>query len=316
MIYNGSTKIIKMDNDNAAYDNSKKVYQYYKPEEQEKDWSKECFTIEFTNIPDGETKFYVGTGTPVPLECSLDGGDTWEQWNGDFGMTVHQGDKVMLRCEDQLAAGEKGSIIYFDDNATEYKAYGNIMSLIYGEGFDGMLDLRSYNFTSMFASTNITDASNLILPATTLAENCYDGMFSGCTSLTTAPELPATTLAQSCYNKMFRDCSSLTEAPALPATTLAEGCYYQMFTYCTSLTTAPELLATTLVNSCYGYMFRGCTSLNYIKMLATDVTATSCLHNWVRGVSATGTFIKHPDADLLSGDYGIPAGWTVETATE
>ena len=34
-------------------------------------------------------------------------------------------------------------------------------------------------------------------------------MFSGCTSLTTAPELPATTLATSCYAYMFDDCSSL-----------------------------------------------------------------------------------------------------------
>ena len=36
-------------------------------------------------------------------------------------------------------------------------------------------------------------------------------MFSGCTSLTQAPELPATTLADSCYNVMFKGCSSLSE---------------------------------------------------------------------------------------------------------
>lgn len=36
-------------------------------------------------------------------------------------------------------------------------------------------------------------------------------MFENCTSLTTAPELPATTLADYCYNRMFKGCSSLNE---------------------------------------------------------------------------------------------------------
>lgn len=46
-------------------------------------------------------------------------------------------------------------------------------------------------------------------PTNIPAVNCYHGMFYGCTSLTTAPELPATTLANGCYSDMFRDCTSL-----------------------------------------------------------------------------------------------------------
>ena len=61
-------------------------------------------------------------------------------------------------------------------------------------------------------------------------------MFSGCTNLTSAPNLPATTLADYCYNGMFQDCTNLTSAPDLPATTLATECYYWMFNGCTSLT--------------------------------------------------------------------------------
>ena len=34
-------------------------------------------------------------------------------------------------------------------------------------------------------------------------------MFTGCTSLTQAPELPATTLANACYWSMFYNCTSL-----------------------------------------------------------------------------------------------------------
>jgi hypothetical protein len=35
-------------------------------------------------------------------------------------------------------------------------------------------------------------------------------MFYNCTAITTAPELPATTLAQGCYNSIFYGCSKLT----------------------------------------------------------------------------------------------------------
>ena len=141
-------------------------------------------------------------------------------------------------------------------------------------------------------------------------------MFYGCTSLVNAPSiLPATTLAEYCYQYMFYKCTSLTIAPALPATTLSRYCCQYMFGYCTSLTTAPELLAAFLPTYCYRSMFYNCTNLNYIKMLATNVSATNALLSWVNGVSSTGTFIKHPDANLKTGTSGIPSGWTVETAT-
>ena len=63
-------------------------------------------------------------------------------------------------------------------------------------------------------------------------------MFESCTSLAQAPKLPATTLADYCYNSMFFNCTSLTQAPKLPATTLANRCYYSMFGRCVSLTQA------------------------------------------------------------------------------
>ena len=168
------------------------------------------------------------------------------------------------------------------------------------------------NYRCIFCRTSIVDASLLSLPATTLTDECYDSMFSGCSSLTAAPELPATTLANYCYSDMFNGCTSLTTAPALPATTLASSCYSNMFNGCTSLTTAPELPATTLKVSCYSHMFRGCSKLNHIKMLATNISASNCLTNWVQNVSSTGTFVKHPNmTSLPTGISGIPSGWTV-----
>jgi hypothetical protein len=169
-------------------------------------------------------------------------------------------------------------------------------------------------FGGLFAYSPIVNASELLLPATTLTDLCYGRMFMGCTSLTTAPVLPATTLAERCYNRMFLGCESLTAAPELPATTLAENCYQEMFSGCTSLTTAPELPAGTLTRYCYSYMFYGCTNLNNITMLATDISAEDCLHQWVYNVSATGTFVKNPalsESTIGRGADGIPEGWTV-----
>jgi hypothetical protein len=60
-------------------------------------------------------------------------------------------------------------------------------------------------------------------------------MFEGCSSLVNAPELPATTLANYCYQNMFEGCTSLVNAPELPATTLANYCYSKMFKGCTNL---------------------------------------------------------------------------------
>jgi hypothetical protein len=113
---------------------------------------------------------------------------------------------------------------------------------------------------------------------------------------------------------MFSGCTSLTTAPALPATTLIKNCYMNMFNGCTSLTTAPELPATTLADYCYFNIFKGCTSLNYVKMLATDLSASGCISNWLTGVSQTGTFVKNAAATWDESSV-IPNGWTVETYT-
>ena len=148
-----------------------------------------------------------------------------------------------------------------------------------------------------------------------IVRSCYQELFSGCTKLTTAPELPAETLAQYCYYQMFSGCTSLTTAPELRAETLAQYCYYQMFYGCTKLTTAPELPAKTLVDYCYQQMFDGCSKLNSIKCLATNISATSCLREWVKSVASSGTFTKAKVLESWpSGISGIPSNWTVEDA--
>lgn len=48
-------------------------------------------------------------------------------------------------------------------------------------------------------STNLTNAENLVLPATTVTNRSYMDMFKGCTALTAGPQLPATTVVNYAY---------------------------------------------------------------------------------------------------------------------
>ena len=267
-------------------------------------------------------------------------GSSWNTLNSGESILINNGDKV--RFKGTLIPTSSG--IGKFSTTQNYKVYGNIMSLIHSDDFIDKTSFKtSYNyvFTALFAnSTTLIDTSELILPATTLTQYCYQFMFSGCTNLISAPELPATTLANSCYQGMFQDCASLTitpelpatnlvhgcyqimfddctgltTAPALPATTLASSCYSGMFQNCTNLTTAPELSAATLVNYCYNNMFSGCSKLNYIKMLATDISADHCMYAFASRTASSGTFVKHPDIEIPRGQDGIPYGWTIVNA--
>lgn len=253
------------------------------------------------------------------ISYSKDNGNNWTSINSKDSprISVVSGDVVEFKG-DNVSYSTNSTVNRFRATGNFY-IKGNIMSLINSTDFSGNTELQSaYTFNNLFQNcTGLTDASELILPATTLTESCYQGMFSGCTSLTQTPELPATTLANYCYKSMFSGCTSLTTAPELlPATTLTRYCYQYMFDGCTNLTAAPELPATILTTNCYDTMFRNCSSLNYIKCLATDFSAHECTHYWVSGVASRGTFVKAAGVNWPIGAYGIPSSyWTVQDAS-
>ena len=310
-----------------------------------------------------------GTFTFTPqnsnvISYSTDNGDSWIVGNS---VEVNSGDRVLWKGTMTPSSSGMGTF----SSTANFDAEGNVMSLLFGDNFKGKVDLtgKNYAFYRLFyQNTKLVNAENLSLPATTLANYCYQSMFEGCTSLvttselpattlanncyknmfynctslttapelpattlanycyqsmfynctslTTAPELPATTLNPSCYYGMFKGCTALTKAPVLPATTLGSSCYGEMFSGCTSLTTAPVLPATTLASNCYANMFRSCTNLNYIKAMFTTTPDSSYTSSWVDGVASTGTFVKNSAATWnVTGVYGIPSGWTVETAS-
>ncbi len=150
------------------------------------------------------------------------------------------------------------------------------------------------SFAGLFAGNTCgINASSLLLPATTLSENCYSSMFAGCSELTDTPVLPALTLAPGCYSNMFEGCSKISVAPLLPATEL--------------------------VTECYASMFSGCVDLYQVTCLATTIkeTATDCTKDWLDGVSNNNpfgepTFTKAKGVNWwTTGPSGIPSGWSV-----
>jgi len=75
------------------------------------------------------------------------------------------------------------------------------------------------------------------------------------------------------------------------------------------------LPALTLANRCYNWMFTNCASLNYVKAMFTTTPSKDYTSTWLRGVAANGTFVKNSAATWnVTGETGIPEGWTVETA--
>lgn len=297
--------VIKSENDaNCGYRDP--IYRWANTEdticvfEDEHDYSQDYLTFD---IVSAGTITWCASALEIGryIDYSLDNGETWTTilsyvrtypyptWPT---INVNVGDKLLVRGTNKEYCINSSKYSYFGGTAY-YNLKGNIMSLIYGENYKTSdilpSDFNSYTFSYLFNNSRVINAEHLILPATTLRSYCYSEMFSGCTSLTTAPELPATTLASYCYYRMFAGCTSLTTAPELPATTLAQYCYSNMFVGCTNLTTAPELPATTLADRCYQNMFNGCTSLTTAPELPATTLANYCYLNMFNGCTSLAT---------------------------
>ena len=186
--------------------------------------------LTFEALEDGTYSFRSLSSRVPNIQYSIDGGETWVTLNKDERTPViHSGNEILWKNTiDTDYDYDEGIARFSIETKTNVK--GNIMSLLYGDNFKDKLSLNTYGVLYyIFYECNIINSKGLELPATTLSDYCYSGMFLDCTSLVTAPELPATTLANSCYEGMFQGCTSLVTAPELPVSTLAPYCYYCMF---------------------------------------------------------------------------------------
>ena len=253
--------------------------------------------------------YYMFEPTPT-LEYSTDK-NTWDtitfDWtNGEhtteLPIALNTGEKMYFR-NDTRKFSENYNYISFSSSVSS-NVGGDIRTLSNYLDVDNETTVQKYMFSDLFKDNKyIVDASNLRLPYTTLASRCYQGMFQGCTSLTTAPALPATTLVEYCYSNMFQNCGSLVNVPELPATTLASRCYSSMFQNCGSLVNAPELPATTLADICYDSMFYGCSALTSAPALPATTLADSCYGYMFYGCTSLTTAPELPATTLASQCY-------------
>ena len=270
----------------------------------------------------GET--FEGKATPTPyVTFTAEGEQTFKLVkNGYFPSnieySVNEGEWNILKETDEiLFGGDKGklqlrgtnnlngtsadnnySTINFTDASVKVACTGDIRTLLDYKTYK-TVETKEARFCKLFSGcTELTSAPDL--PATTLAESCYYYMFRGCTNLDTAPALPAETLVDYCYYYMFNGCKNLKTAPVLPATALANSCYYNMFSGCTNLKTAPKLPATTLANSCYSCMFKDCKNLNTAPELQATTLASYCYYRMFGGCTNLKTAPELPATTLAS----------------
>lgn len=135
-------------------------------------------------------------------------------------------------------------------NQQFFKIGGNFMSLVNGTTAKYFNGVSNY-MQDIFPTGGIYSAEDLLFPLDTVA-NCYKYLFYSCYDLIIPPKLPATTLSDGCYYGMFSHTTNtypwrLQYAPDLPATTLVKDCYRNMFTGQTQLSSI-KCLATSGIN--------------------------------------------------------------------
>lgn len=291
------------------------------------DYSLDYFTIE--SLADSNTiKIAKTAKSPanLSLSYSTDDGSTWTDLTITGGRdftTINTGDKIIFKGINNSFSSAWDT--YYRFNASKnFNVYGNAMSLLFGDNFTSNSEFASgtsFNFCGLFyGTTTLIDASNLILPALTCTESCYNGMFRGCTNLTIAPQLPALYSEHDCYSSMFEGCINLEVAPEINLTNMSLTCCKRMFCMnrnskitTPKMTKSPILRVATPAANCYDEMFRGNGNINEVTCLITT-SNISCTENWLANAgNGSGTFRKSP----LKNDWGlnsassVPAGWTV-----
>lgn len=295
------------------------------------DYSKEYLTFDILTGGTINWKEVGGSTVGAELSYSLNDGD-WTALPTGSTINVSAGDKVRFKGNNPTYSNKssEGAGCTFSGSTASFNLYGNILSLIYGDNFEGQTTVSGgYTFKNMFAATSVVNAENLVLVSggvqiesyrrmfynckslvyapleiLSVAGSVCSKMFYGCTALVTAPALPATSLGGTCYEYMFSGCSSLTTAPALPATTLGPGCYQYMFSGCTSLTTtAPTLPAMRVKRLSYFHMFDGCTSLTTAPALPATTMDVNCYAFMFNGCTSLTAAPELPATTLANYCY-------------
>jgi len=167
--------------------------------------------------------------TSPSIEYSEDN-TTWQTWpstqqdmgGGTMGWIfdtitlTNVGDKVYFRGTNAALSDFANQKVSVFSLAGNLKLGGTVQSLVDGTGESTTAIEMAQLFPVLGQPASvITEVEEGLLPATTLVDYCYYGMFVGQAGLTSSPILPAKTIPASAYNSMFPNCSSLTTITCL-----------------------------------------------------------------------------------------------------
>lgn len=273
-----------------------------------KDYTKDYFTVKMLG---SDTIKWARTD----LYYSLNGGE-WTAWDSTNGLAVVEGDEVKFKG----SAANSGNQIQIANSM--YNVYGNIMSLYYGDNFDGQTVGVANAFARVFENSKVYDASNLCLTTTQIANQTYISLFQNCANLTYGPKViyPMTTTGSGSYalTCLYQDCPNLVSSGELNLTrgSRINYAFERLFCNCTSLTKTPKITyqvaaGQTDANSVCSRMFEGCTSLTEIEFYTPGLATFNPTYFSRYMNVASGTFKKTAGTTWASGDNGIPSGWTV-----
>ena len=151
--------------------------------------------LKFTALEAGEIgmthKGTNSTTTKPNLSYSKNGG-SWTEWDYT-NIPVVKDDVIYFKGNNDRISRTDSNYSTFTSTG-KIASSGNIMSLLYGDDFEGKVSLSGKSY-------------------------CFYRLFFTCDSLTTAPELPATVLVKNCYYSMFSGCTNLNYVKANFTTT-------------------------------------------------------------------------------------------------
>ena len=185
-------------------------------------YNDQYFTLEAFDVDDKGMPGLEITNNGVDIYYSSDGGNTWTSITSGSAATIGitEGTKVMLKGTNNTLWVDDGNDAYcglvFTGSDANFKAYGNVMSLLEGDNFGIQLNTNySDQFHSLFIDfANLKHAKDIVLPTNgELVSYAFSEMFSGCTNLEDAPVIctapSRAALGQATYSDMFVSCDNL-----------------------------------------------------------------------------------------------------------
>ena len=292
----------------------------------------------FEAVEANSTVALTSTLTTAPnLEYSTDG-ETWQDWQHTTADSVHTfdtitltaiGDRVYLRGDNpngmafMTEGAEMPNFSHFVMTGG-INAGGNIMSLL--DTDVELTEVPRFGLMGLFSILGEGIMAALLTPPsmdsiTTIGDSGCEGMYNGCTSLTSAAAMPAlTTIGDSGCEGMYNGCTSLTSAAAMPQlTTIGDSGCEGMYGSCTSLTSAAAMQQlTTIGDSGCESMYSLYTSLTSAAAMPqlTTIGDSGCLRIYYYctfNMSNDGTALNFdfPTPPIMAGETTYPTAYDV-----